>query len=162
MNLPDLFLLSMGKQALHFLTDHTLRGKKIIITWHFLTFLFYFIFIMGDVFCFGNMDFVLTCWKLLFFQEKNSREADFFLSDVFADFFICQNDFFFVVKIKPNFPKKTLLWECLLIPTCFCCCWMLLKMYHSSSFQPTIVPISIHLPEHVYIGCTCTYMYAQD
>lgn len=40
----------------------------------------YFIFIMGDVFCFGNMDFVLTRWKLLFFQEKIvERLTSFFL-----------------------------------------------------------------------------------
>lgn len=108
----------------------------------------------------------ISCFDMLkilsFSEKKNPKpETNSFLSDFFGDCFICKNENFWL-KQSPNFPKKTVLWKYLLIPTCFCCCWMLLRLYHGSSFQPASEPISISLPKSVSIHCTCTHMYGQE
>lgn len=106
--------------------------------------------------------FVLICWRCLVFQKKTRRETGFFSFWFLWRWLTYLSKWNFLIKTKANFPKKTILWKRLLISTCFCCGWMLLKMYHGSSFQPISESISIHLPECVYICCTCTYMHAQE
>lgn len=115
---------------------------------------------MGNVFCFGNTEiFCFDMLKMFSFSEKNKRR-DWLLSFWFLWRLAYLSKWNFFIKTKPYFPDKTVLWKGLLIPTCFC--WMLLKMYHGSSFQPISESISVHLPECVYVCCTCIYMYARD
>lgn len=101
---------------------------------------------------------VLICWIYLVFQKKN-KNRDQLLSFWFLWRLVYLPKWNFVIKTKPNFPKKTVLWKYLLIPTCFCCCWMLLRLYHGSSFQPASEPISISLSVCRYIALVHTCMH---
>lgn len=133
------------------------KNKGIIKTCHSILFSFWEIYFTLVI----RKYLVLICWRYLVFQKKKNKTRDQLLSDFFGDWFICPNEFFWF-KTKPNFPKKTVLWKYLLIPTCFCCFWMLLRLYHSPSVQPASEPISLSLPKCVHIPCTCAHLYAQE
>lgn len=117
----------------------------------------YFIFILGNTFYFGNMQ--VPCFdmlKIFVFQKKKQeqRPTPFFLISLGLVYLPKWN---FLIKTKPIFPKKTVLWKYLLIPTCFCCCWMLLRLYHGSSFQPASEPISLSVCGHIALVHTCVH-----